>query len=847
MGLFEKKSEMRTEDKLALKEICEEIEEKLQKDMRFAMRTRYAEYVEKLPIKKNHVLYEAYCGRGLICGPYAIFKYLLSQKRFKNFIHIWVLEDFAENQEIMREYASYPNVKFIEFESDEYLQYLATAQYLINNVSFRGYFVKRKGQIMVDTWHGIPLKLIGFEISDGNITAGNTGRNLLMADYLISPNSFMTDIYKKTFKVDGVFQGRILQVGQARSDRYYAISREEAIEKLRRAGVKVDSNKKVILYAPTWKGERYKNPDTGLDSYFELIKRVERSLGTEEYQILVKPHQIVYKFIKTQPNITKQFIPATVDTNELLSVVDVLISDYSSIYFDFLVSKRPILFFVPDLQEYTTSRGLYFGIDKLPGPIAESFDELEDMLKDIDRAMEPHWAKYYEEQVWACAKDDGNVCKRIADVVFRKRYSKDSIKCNKTSKKKVLFYAGPLNTNGITYSFLTLLSHIDYEKYDVTVLAHGAANPEVAERLNKMPKNVRVLYRSMPYGATRQEQEQHQLLMMRGLDAGIPVPVSFYEREMRRLVGACRFDYVIEFTGYSRLYALLFAQMKHTKKMIWMHNELQREPGRITNGGVDAGELLQVCVSTYPYMDKIVGCSKTVMELNKKSLATEKTENKFVYARNLVNDERIFEEEKVQTSVDILDREYYVLQKDDRNSHTPVVRVIETPQKGKINFVTMGRLSPEKNQENLVLAFSRMYKENPDVRLYIIGEGYLRGYLEKLIEKEELENVVYLVGNTTHPFNLMRLCQCFILPSEYEGQPLVIQEARTIGLPIIVAEFASVQDVLIENGQLLVKQDVQSLYEGMRAFLDGKVPNYHFSSKEYNAEVYQEFERLLDR
>ncbi len=83
-----------------------------------------------------------------------------------------------------------------------------------------------------------------------------------------------------------------------------------------------------------------------------MIRTIEENVDTRKYQVLVKPHQIVYYHIKDTVGITGQYIPATVDTNELLRATDVLISDYSSIYFDYLVSKKPILFFIPDLAEY---------------------------------------------------------------------------------------------------------------------------------------------------------------------------------------------------------------------------------------------------------------------------------------------------------------------------------------------------------------------------------------------------------------------------------------------------------------------------------------------------------------
>ena len=96
------------------------------------------------------------------------------------------------------------------------------------------------------------------------------------------------------------------------------------MDKLSKSGVKIDPSKKLILYAPTWKGSKYSSPDTSLDAYFELIHTVEANIDTSKYQVLVKPHQIVYYHIKKNQGITGQFIPATIDTNELLSAVDIL-------------------------------------------------------------------------------------------------------------------------------------------------------------------------------------------------------------------------------------------------------------------------------------------------------------------------------------------------------------------------------------------------------------------------------------------------------------------------------------------------------------------------------------------
>ena len=99
----------------------------------------------------------------------------------------------------------------------------------------------------MDTWHGIPLKTIGFDIPAGKVSAGNTVRNFLAADYLIAPNHFMTEIYENAFKMKNLYPGKILEIGQPRNDSYFHTDREAIFKKLQMAGVEADPKKKLIF------------------------------------------------------------------------------------------------------------------------------------------------------------------------------------------------------------------------------------------------------------------------------------------------------------------------------------------------------------------------------------------------------------------------------------------------------------------------------------------------------------------------------------------------------------------------------------------------------------------------
>ena len=171
---------------------------------------------------------------------------------------------------------------------------------------------------------------------------------------------------------------------------------------------------------------------------------------------------------------------------------------------------------------------------------------------------------------------------------------------------------------------------------------------------------------------------------------------------------------------------------------------------------------------------------------------------------------------------------------------------MEAPRENYINFVTIGRMSTEKNHLALIKAFAKLSKEYPHARLHIIVDGTIKQQKDKEIFDQNLTGKVILTGNISNPFAYMKRCQCFILPSLHEGQPIVLLEARTLQMPLIIGKFSSVSDSVMENGQLLIDTDEESIYQGMKEFMLGNVPSYSFSPERYNEEAYGDYEKLLD-
>jgi len=536
-----------------------------------ALRLSYAKYYAECTVDSRMVLYEAYAGRGLVCSPYAIFKMFQKRSDFGAYTHVWAVESQEQQQELKVEWGQ-PNVSFVVRDSDSYCRYLCMAKFLINNLSFPNYFTKKPEQVYINTWHGIPLKTLGFDIPDGRITGLNTVRNFLSVDVFLSPNRFMTECFRNAFRLEGLYEGHIMESGMPRNDNLFHTDRQDVVRKLQKAGVCLDEKKKLILYAPTWKGQQYSNPDTGTERYLQLLAEAEKHIDSEKYQVLVKPHQIVYKHMAEQGgNLTAQFIPASMDANELLSAVDILISDYSSIYFDYLATGKPILFYIPDLRDYQEQRGLYFGTDKLPGPVAQTLQELGTLLDNVPAAVAPYREKYEIERRWACGNDDGHVCGRVIDQVIVRQDFSGMVTCDCDSKKKILLYSGDLQSEKIRRDFMEWLEHADYGRYDITVIVPHTATKEVLDWIRRADSCARILRRTGKMAVTPEHYKDEDFLAKKRISDGDmtqqqkEILLEICRTEMRRTVGQVHFDYAADFSGNSVYYQNLFASLEGTK------------------------------------------------------------------------------------------------------------------------------------------------------------------------------------------------------------------------------------------------------------------------------------------
>jgi CDP-glycerol glycerophosphotransferase len=814
---------------------------KYESDEMFRKRVDYTNYYETLEIRENTILYESFHGKNISDSPYAIFKKLIKDSRFSDYYHIWALNELDN---CPKEFLNLPNVEFVIVNSDEYLRYLASCKYLINNTSFPPYYIKKDGQIYVNTWHGTPLKTLGKHMEGTIGQHKNLMRNFLQTDYIINPNRFTSDKIIDSHDLRGIYQGKIAETGYPRVDLVL-----EGNNIKQRLGL--NENKKIVLYAPTWRGE-VGNVSGEIDKIIEDMTALEKSIG-KEYTVLLKVHSLMQKYVQDK-KMKLNLVPDDLDTNELLSSVDILITDYSSVFFDFLVTKRPIIFYAYDLRKYTKERGFYLDLKDMPGPIC---GDISEVIGEIGAA--DSYQGTYKEKLETCLStfsslEDGNSTKRAIDTIFfnDNRYTY-SISDNKTN---ILIYCGGFLNNGVTTSALNLMNNIDYEKYNVVIADKANWDEEDENNFKKLNENVKKLYRVGSMNVLLEEVDKQNYLFKYGaeqfyrkgpnnyLDEEI---VNMYKREYKRMFGTIKFDIVIDFSGYVKFWTLLFATSEVNKKLIFQHNEMMEEYEKMVNNQYKHKENLNVIFPVYNYFDYVVSVAEHTRNKNKRELAhlVLNSDQKMVYVHNSINYKFVLDSLLLRETMTIGDREFYIknntLSDDLINIQKHLV-----PKKSVYNFVTMGRLSPEKDQSKLIHAFAKYYENNENICLYIIGTGELEDELKLLINSLDLQDKIHLVGQLDNPFPLIQDCDCFVLPSNHEGQPMVLLECLILNKPIIATDIPGNRSVL-ENGYgEIVENSVEGLVKGMEKVMNENPTYKVFNYKAYNNEAMEMFYKYIN-
>ncbi|MDF9866990.1 CDP-glycerol glycerophosphotransferase (TagB/SpsB family) [Bacilli bacterium PM5-3] len=400
---YEKYSNKELEKKLFVKNLL--LYEIIARSRKIGQRKEYRKYIKE-PVNKKMFFFESNLAKQYTGNPRYIYEKML--ELYPDFDYVWA---YNGNPNCIP-----GNPTVVERGSEKYYELMSKSRYLINNTVFKNTFF-RKETIYLQTWHGTPLKKLHYDRTNVDIEKRESASFYLRSrswSCLLSPNNYSTKIFKSAFK----YNGQILEFGYPANDVFSIEKKYEKVRNKIRNELQISNEKKVILYAPTWRdGHHIEN--YMFDFNLEIdIENLLKQLG-KNVIILIRGHHmsasedVLRKLPKQAINVSHWD-----DATELMCAADILITDYSSIIYDWYCSKKPVLYYVPDLDNYLFKRPIYYNFkNKYNIPFCQNQSDLELEVKNILNGNYTFDKQFYND---FCSLNDGNAAQRVIDYLLSK-------------------------------------------------------------------------------------------------------------------------------------------------------------------------------------------------------------------------------------------------------------------------------------------------------------------------------------------------------------------------------------------------------------------------------------------
>ncbi len=375
----------------------------------------YYVFLKVLPVNNRVIFFESSVGRSYSSNPKYVYEEMVRQGLDNEFICVWSMEDITVKIPGNRIKVKRARLK--------YLYYLAIAKVWVCDTRQPEFLVKRPETTYIQLWHGTPLKKLAMDMDVLKMSEGMElseykrifKQNTLTWDYLISQSDYTTEKFRSSFD----FGNKILSTGFPRNDILFKKNNNISNHAIKKA-YNLPLDKKIVLYAPTWRDDEFY--ENGVYKFtspidFDLLKK-ELS---DTHIVLVKLHYLVKDSIDWSNY--EGFIykcDHLCDIQELYLISDVLVTDYSSVMFDYAILKRPMIIYSYDFETYRDNlRGFYFNIfEEFPGPIVENTVDLIDSIKNYD--CNNYLNKYNSFLEKFTSFDDGNASSKVVDLIVEK-------------------------------------------------------------------------------------------------------------------------------------------------------------------------------------------------------------------------------------------------------------------------------------------------------------------------------------------------------------------------------------------------------------------------------------------
>lgn len=770
---------------------------------------------ENVPLKEKSILLQSRYGDDLGGNIFYILKELHQNYKEYTLYLAYKTKSVEKYKTLLAKYGI-NNVRLVELHHAKYWYLLATCKYLINDVTFHTAFIKREGQVYLNTWHGTPLKKMGLEEEETGYLFGNMQRNFLASDYFLCPNQYMTELMVRAYSLNHLFRGEIVNEGYPRNAIFFDEARRNEVRK--ELGLE---NLQIIVYMPTWRGNSKKDMSnsyvTELTNYLSEIDE-----GLLDGQLfLVKLHPLVKSGISLEKYKHIRDFPSDYETYDILNISDCLVSDYSSVIFDYACSGKKIVLFTYDEEDYLSDRGLYISVSELPFVKVKT-------VKDLLDAFDQNCDYSKNEFIKGIVKfENKNASGRICEDFLKG--SKNCIyrKLEDNKKANVFIFVDYLLKNGITASVFNLVHSIDLTKRNYFFVYRSDKVKKNWNKINEIPDNVGIVSldtneKTIP--------ELVSIFLYFNFNVNNHITNYFlnqcYKRVFNKYYGNIRQDVFIQFVGYGREPLHIFKQA--SKKFVMVHNDMIKE---IKIRKVQHRNTLKDCYSTY---DRVAGVSVASTEIAKQ-LAPDKGQYRVVH--NCFDYQGAIE--RAGSEIEL---------QNDTVCETGNCKGLYGVLNGKgKKIITIGRFSKEKQHFRLINAFKMYWEQHNDAQLVIIG-GHGPLYMETLAYCKRLPcwNNICIIQSIINPMPILKKCDLFVLSSSNEGLPVVFLEADCLHIPILSTDIDGPHEFLNEyKGGMLVEESAEALYQGMLAFDKGLIKPLNINMKKYNEQCIQEFEELF--
>lgn len=313
-----------------------------------------------VPISQKKILFVSFGGKKFDDSPKIILEKMLDDKRYENHIFYIGLQDFSSIT------VDDKRVKLIKMDTPYYFYTVMSSKIWITNSSVERSFVsiKRKGNIYVNTWHGTPLKKMGADLPRENKAFRIDAK--MKCDIFLSQSEYESEIFARAFSIK---KAKIKKIGLPRNDELGKMKLEQ--KNIIRENLDISPDKIIILYAPTYREFDKKNK-------IELnwIDNLD-----SKYFVLVRAHYEVASRVEFEKRKNILDVGRYSNINELMEVSDILVTDYSSVFFDYSITNKKIVLYCYDYCTYIKERGLYFD----PRKYFDNYDNAKDLAHYLNK------------------------------------------------------------------------------------------------------------------------------------------------------------------------------------------------------------------------------------------------------------------------------------------------------------------------------------------------------------------------------------------------------------------------------------------------------------------------------